>query len=192
MKKYLKELPLAIIAFAIINHGALPISLPYQLRFVADSYNAGFSILIIVALPIAIFVRTVQFKNIYVNILGGILFIAVLGLYILGSFALILILMNDISTIKNGKNVHFLLEKDIEIKGYHYRLYHTVCGAGCSERIILRKEKNVLPGFKIIKQLYITDAYNTVTLMVIEPDRVQLVDINSENKADVKKITYKP
>ncbi|MCF6196304.1 MAG: hypothetical protein L3J50_06330 [Emcibacter sp.] len=192
MKKYLKELPLAIIAFAIINHGALPISLPYQFRFVADSYNAGFSILIIVGLPIAIFVRAVQFKNIYVNILSLVLFIAVLGLYILGSLGLIFILTDEISTIKNGKNMHFLLEKDIEIKGYHYRLYHTACGAICSDRIILRKEKNVLPGFKIIKQLYITDAYNTVTLMVIEPDRVQLVDINSENKADVKKITYKP
>ncbi|MBL4801099.1 MAG: hypothetical protein JKY45_04340 [Emcibacter sp.] len=192
MRKYLKELPLAIVAFAIFNHGFLPISLPYQLRFTMDSFNAGFGILIIVALPIAIFVRSSLFKNIYLKILGFLSFIGVLGLYYVGFLALIFIFFDFFETIENGRDISFKLEKDIEISGYHYRLYHTVCGAGCFERKILRKEMNLLPGFKIVKQLYNTDIFNPVTLTVIDSNKIQLIVGNYEDETDVKIIIYEP
>ena len=142
----------------------------YSLRFESPSLNCMIFVLLVILVPLSLFWLSKNIDGFW----GGILiFISIACVIPIAFVALITLATTSID--KNGKDLGF--EKIDELKGEsnYYRLYRTDGGATTSFGLVLKKEKPIFFGLKLVNHIKGFSPASKGALEKLTPESARLV-----------------
>lgn len=123
--------------------------------------------------------------KLYLKIISGLL----IGLFSLFGFFFLLFTLLDIHSISEwkGKDLSFECINEINLHDSKIRVYRTNGGATTAFGIVVREEKEILPGVFYTNKLFYKYRMDTIGLQIVEGNTLLLLDIRDKNQV-IKKI----
>lgn len=130
------------------------------LRFEIRTCNLLF-VTVVMLIPILLLLQTSLLKNVVAKTCGRV----VSGIFSLISLLIASIMIFNIFMItKDGKDHSFEWLREIQVDEYKIDTYRINGGAMTSYSILVRQEKNILPGIKLVKNVYLKNNKGDVNI----------------------------